>query len=432
MPDRGPGSSLRAAVVLITTVTRSAGKPAALRAAPVYAALAIVASVLFGKNGIYPKDVVAAADQFAGVRLGLWAGWLVALTPAARALLAAERLAYLRWLPVSRGWILATWTALLLGLELPWLILWWAGGDPATGLALWMLTAAGHACLARPARSARDRVITAAALAGMVALVLVAPRALHPAWTFAAAAAGLTLALPRTWTHGLEHVAVSMRTRLPTRPVLALMAIYIRGLLRTRGSILVRALSLIVLGAGFTTLVRDANDLDPAGLASFSAVITTILFPLALGGLIAPMLDTERALGWLLDSTATPGDTRIAARTLAAGGLAAGYGVIYGGLVTWWAGLPAALAGRVALGAVAMAIAMALIALRAARWAERGVERRGQRDGERPGVDIDGNRVVVAMVGAILGSLMAIGWLGDLAIAMLTAVALAVVWEKTP
>ena len=421
-------------------VARTSGRPAALRATPVYAALAIIAAVLFGQNGIYPRDVVTAAEQFPGVRVALWIAWIIALTPAARALLDAERLAYLRWLPVANPVIWTTWTALLLAIELPWLLLWWAGGGTATGLAAGLVASAGHACLARPARSARDRAVTAAALVGLLALISATSAGQHPVWWLAAAAACWVLAIPKTWAHGLEHVVLGIGTRLPARPVLALTAVYTRGLLRTRSSVLLRALALVGLGAGFATLVHRANELGADGLASFSAGITAVVFPLALSGLITPIVDTERALGWLLDSTATPRDTRIAARILATTGLAAGQGMIYSALVTWWAALPAALAGRIALGAVAMAVAMALFALRAARWAQRGTGAQGRtsRSGRESnslddhGGELDGNRIVVAMVAAILAALIAIGWFGDLAIAALATVALAMVWDKAP
>ena len=85
---------------LARVLTRAAGPPALLRAAPPFAALLLFVAVIFGGNGMRPRDLCAVAASSVAVRAALWAAWLLVTAPAARALLETPSTFFLRALPV--------------------------------------------------------------------------------------------------------------------------------------------------------------------------------------------------------------------------------------------------------------------------------------------------------------------------------------------
>src|SRR5690349_14877105 len=80
------------AMVLAIAVT--GGRAAVQRAAPLVMGIAVVSVVLFGGQGMNAADLVALAARTPILRVSLWGLWLLAQTPAARALL-GERSALL-------------------------------------------------------------------------------------------------------------------------------------------------------------------------------------------------------------------------------------------------------------------------------------------------------------------------------------------------
>jgi hypothetical protein len=64
-------------VALAWVLTRAAGPPALLRAAPPFAALFLLVAVAFAGNGMRPRDLCAVAASSPAVRAALWTGWLL-------------------------------------------------------------------------------------------------------------------------------------------------------------------------------------------------------------------------------------------------------------------------------------------------------------------------------------------------------------------
>src|SRR5687768_194070 len=88
----------------------TAGRAALQRALPLYVALAIGASIVFGGNGLSPATLAELSARSWPFRVALHLGWALASLPAVQALLATESTFLFRALPVSRlAWL--GWTA---------------------------------------------------------------------------------------------------------------------------------------------------------------------------------------------------------------------------------------------------------------------------------------------------------------------------------
>src|SRR5688500_417133 len=88
-------------LLLLLTHARAAAPATLRRALPVFAALALVGMVFFGKQAVTAHDVTSLADANPLGRAGLWLLWLLPLAPAAHALLDPPGLTYLRTLPIA-------------------------------------------------------------------------------------------------------------------------------------------------------------------------------------------------------------------------------------------------------------------------------------------------------------------------------------------
>ena len=430
-------------MALVACVARSAGGPALRRAGPVYGALAIVLAVPLGSRyGMRPKDVAEAADLVVGVRLALWLLWLALLAGAARALFRTEGLRYVRWMPIARWQVWAAQAFIMLALELPWVALWGLGSGLDAGLAAGLGAAAAHVGLGMTVRNRLDSALTWAGLVGLAALIAVDPA---PIWLIGAGAVTLAVAVPAAWARAPEGNARRRPVWMPSRPIPALVVTYLRGVARARGSNLLRAAFAICLGAGLMALLARANSLEISELAVYSAAVASVTLSLATAGLAGPVIESERALGWIAATAGLTHNARLAARALATAGLGGSCGLLYGLLVIWWADLSAPAAARIAAGAVAMGYAMSLFASRASRWAERAARENargkddrageledrsaGQRDAQ-PDARIESGRVSAAMIVAVILAWVAITWLDDLACLGLAALATALLWER--
>src|SRR5690242_7946399 len=107
--------------------TRAVVGPAMRRAMPVWIGAGIVGAVVFGPNGMPPRDLTRLARANAAVAAVLGVTWLLLFLPSARVLLRAEAGGFLRSLPHPRRAPAAIAAAMLVVLQLPWLALWLAG-----------------------------------------------------------------------------------------------------------------------------------------------------------------------------------------------------------------------------------------------------------------------------------------------------------------
>jgi hypothetical protein len=198
----------------------------------------------------------------------LAATWFLMFVPIARLVVRADPAAYLRALPGPTAAPIAIAAAALLGLQLPWLVLWTAG-QGLRGLALVGALTVPIAVLARWRPPP--------------------PRAGWPRWSGA-------------------------------RP--ALTAIYVRALRRRAGDAILRGVGLAVLAGAAAGLVVRNNQLagqDAAVLAT--GVIAVVALP-AQVGLLSTLADAYRASGWLTATLGVSGAARVAA-------LAAAVAVVY-------------------------------------------------------------------------------------------------------
>ncbi len=168
---------------------RAVAQPAWRRTGAVWAALAIIASIVMGPTGLRPSTVVDLLWHSPAAAAVLAALWLALLHPPARILLRAEAAAYLRTLPPPRlaPALPAGHLALM---QLPPLALFVAGGKEGGGVGIWLGLTALSALLGSlrwpPRRIAEPRWKSGVrALAAVLAHRLVADDALLRGLAFA-------------------------------------------------------------------------------------------------------------------------------------------------------------------------------------------------------------------------------------------------------
>ena len=271
--------------------------PAWRRAVAAWIGCGIVAAVVFGPTGMHANDLTGLALHDPGVGVVLGATWLLVFVPTARVLVRAAPAHYLYSLPGDpRGARLVAALALI-GLQLPWLVLWTVG-EHLLGLAIVLAMTAVIAGLARwrpPALRARRCA----------------------------------------WRHGGE----------------ALRAVHLRALARRAGDALVRGAGLSVLaGAAAGLLVRN-NQLDgePAGVLGAS-IIAIVAIPAQIGASLVT-LGAYRETAWIAAAFGIAPRTRITALVFAiaivhlgAAAIAVGAATVVAGPSPWLAVLVAAVA----------------------------------------------------------------------------------------
>jgi hypothetical protein len=275
----------------VATWTRAVVGPAARRAGAVWIGSGIVAAVVFGGNGMQPRDLTQLAWRVPGVGVLLAVTWILLLLPTARVLVRAEGASYLRSLPHARLAIpLIALTALVV-LQLPWLALWLLG-DGVRGAAV---------------------VVGTTACLGTVS-------------TFA--------------------TSMSVVAKVDTVP--AVLALALR---RRAGDALVRGVGLAVLAGVAAGLIVRNNQLGGADAAVVgTAVITVVLVPAQVGPLLV-LLDAHRRLTWLAASTGISELRRIAALAIVtvgvyvlAAAIAATAAIVAFGATPWLAAMTIAVA----------------------------------------------------------------------------------------
>lgn len=222
--------------------------PASRRAGPSWLGCALVAGLVFGGNGMHPRDLTGLALHHPGVGGVLAITWILIFMPTARVLVRGDLATYLRSLPAPRFSPPLLAAAALLALQLPWLALWIVG-EGLRGLAV----------------------------VGALTLVIV----------------GCATIRPRPSTLGWP----AWRSQLA-----ALRAIYLRALARRAGDALVRGVGLAVLAGVTGGLFVRNNGLVDGGAATLGAsVIAIVLVPAQVGPLVV-LVEAHRATGWLASS----------------------------------------------------------------------------------------------------------------------------------
>ncbi len=128
--------------------TRAVVVPAWRRALAAWIGCAIVAAVVFGPTAMHPADATGLALHNLGAGLVLGVTWLFVFLPTARVLVRAEPAAFLASLPGAPRRARLVTAAALIGLQLPWLVLWTLGEGPR-GVAIVVANTAVIATLAR-------------------------------------------------------------------------------------------------------------------------------------------------------------------------------------------------------------------------------------------------------------------------------------------
>lgn len=341
---------------LTRALTRSAGAAAFRAAGPLYAGIAVVAAILFGPHGMSAADAVTALDGSTPLRLGLWAGWLLAATPAARLVFETPDTFYLRALPVPRWKFCAVHAAHLAALQAPWILLHARGGGWQAAAGATSLSVGGHALLC--ARTVRPQEVAAG---GLLLLAASQARMLEIPAGIAAAVIGTRSAFRRA----PERRARRKASRVCGPAVVALALSYLVAVPRQAPAAIVRALLVTAAGAAFAGLAVRNNQLaDPGAIAAVSLGVLTTFTIIATGGIDRAVAAAERATGWILASTGT---ARAMQRAAAAGAVslwAAACGLLHGIAVAAGLGVGAGLvAGLVTLGAGWAAATAAIIAL---------------------------------------------------------------------
>jgi hypothetical protein len=283
--------------------TRAVVVPAWRRALAAWIGCAIVAAVIFGPTAMHPADLTGLALDDPGVGLVLGATWLLIFVPTARMIVRAVPAAYLYSLPGDPRAARVVAGAALVGLQLPWVVLWLLG-EGVRGLA-----------------------VVGATTVAIVALARWRPPSVHarvPAW--------------RTGGQALR-------------------GIHLRALRRRAGDALVRGAGLAVLaGAAAGLLIRN-NALvgEPAGVLGAS-IIAVVLVPAQLGAALVT-LGAHRETAWMAQAFGLARSTRVAALVaaitlvhVAAAALAVGAAMIIAGPNAWLPVLALAIAVGTALG----------------------------------------------------------------------------------
>lgn len=280
--------------------------PAWRRAAAIWGGAAVIAAVVFGPTGLFPSDVTRLALGYPVVGLVLGLTWLLVFLPIARLLVRADAASFLRSLPSPRAALLALRAAVLVGLQLPWLVLW-SAGDGIRGFAI--------------------------VVAATMPIVVVASWRASP---------------PRTrwpaWRSGGQ----------------ALRAIYLRALRRRASDAILRGAGLAILAGLTAGLVVRNNQLTGAAAAQLgAAVLAVMLVPAQVGALIV-LLDAHRQSAWLAAALGIGTGTRVIALILAIAAvhlIAAALAVVSSTLVI---GVHAPTSGWLALACATTAIGAAL------------------------------------------------------------------------
>lgn len=291
--------------------TRAVIGPAYRRAFAVWAGCAIIAAIIFGPTAMHPRDITRIALHEPGALIVLGGTWLLVFAPIARALLHADEARYLRSLPSPPITPRLVQLGAIVGLQLPWLALWFIG-EGVRGLALFAASTGIVVAVAwwRPSRRARGT----------------------PRWSS-------TLA--------------------------ALRGVYFAALGRRAGDALVRGAGLAIFAGLAGGLFVRNNALATEHAARIAASVIAMMTVPAQVGVLGVLLDAHVRSTWLADSLGISSSTRALALaiTLALLHIAAALLAIAGASIVLLTAAPVAYANLPELVATAAPSTIAWIAL---------------------------------------------------------------------
>lgn len=373
---------------LIAVLARTSGAAALRRALPTYLGLFVLAVIFFAGYGVRSSDVVALAQGSPPTRIALLAAWLLLALPGARALIEAPSAFLIRTWPIPRARLLGVTTAMLVLIELPWLLLWFKGGGVVAGTAATVLALGGHGLLLARPRGAAE---IAAALLWLVAVAILS----RPALALLASAPALVLAVRRAFIAAPERSGVRRTgrwVRAGRSTVVAMTEMHLATIVRAQRPALLRAIWFTAGGTLLAGLVTANNGItEPDQVRAIWRTAAALAIGWGAAGLVGGIQRALRQAAWLLDVHGVPAFTRRFASALALAGLGAILGAIAGATLgqvsPLRAGVTLALDGGLA------GIAGATTAALAGRWAFHGAGR-------------DSARLLLAMVvgGAILAA----------------------------
>lgn len=301
--------------------------PVALaRGTPVLIVCLLLAAVVLGGTGVQASDVADGFVQNRVFRLGAAALWGALWAPALRALFSAPGLDYARSLRPGATAVSAALALPVTLLQLPWLLLFAAGGRPLTGLGSAAAIALGLCMLVVP----RSRWgLRGEALLGFSTAAVAL-------WfgggLLLLAAVALAFSLWRTWLASAEASHGRRRPRVFGGRWVALVCAHGLRMARAEKGPLARALAVSFLAAVFVGLAA-ANNVFADG-AELTRWLVAALCPAAVaacGTLALAVQRSEAALHWVLVSTAVPPRARyLASFACIAGGSALLHGAALG------------------------------------------------------------------------------------------------------
>lgn len=312
---------LRLARVYASLSIRAAGP----LGAPLFLGMFVVAFIAFGPTGMRAADLVFTLRKSPPLALALWMGWLVLAFPVARLSLVPPSSLYLRWLPAPRAVLYASAAACALVVELPWMILFGRAEGIVSGLTAGLGAVALHAAvMTRPmgmvhVMSAFGWAISAFYPSVIVALVSAC---------FAAVIA-VKLAIDRA-PEVVAKARGAMRSRAPE---IALAMAHLSYLFRKEPAVLGRSFVLSILAGLSFPLAARGHDLEtPSQLGALALGLAALAISLAMSGIAAAVIRSERLLAWLCDASGTSVQARVAASVLAVSAMGAASGVFLGGI----------------------------------------------------------------------------------------------------
>ena len=291
--------------------------PAARRATPVWIGAAIAGGVLFGPNGMDPRDLTEAIRAAPAIGVVLAAAWLLLIGPVGRVLVRAPGTDYLRSLPAPRGARWAIAAAGAVAVQAPWALLWGKGEGVAAGAAAAAVAA----------------VITL--VAGVVPAPVLRPRA--PRWR-------------RRWW--------------------AAAAVHARGIARTAGASLVRGAGLALLGGAVAGAIVRVNALAGAAAVTYAGAVVAVLVAIGLAGAIAAVADAELRIDGLARATGI-GDARAGGVAFVLAMIGAALGAIAGAAAAGLGGADAVTSIALLAAAIGLGVGLGLAGARLATHARR-------------------------------------------------------------
>lgn len=278
---------------LFVLVLRTAGRAAFARAALLYLAIAMVSMIVFAPNAMMASDVTDLAQSSIGFRIVLWSVWLLAATPAARAVLCEPSLFWWRSLPIPRLFFYVAQGLVLALAELPLAILYARGERPLAGIAVLCVNMSLHSLWVSRSRDLPSWIVLfGLPLAVCLPLplpVLLPLSLLCVVWS-----------LPRAFLAAPHHLLVTHRPAVLGPALLALALTYLVTLWRAHAALFVRACLLLLCGALISFLALRNNQITSASLQNtISLGVLSVTLLLGLSGLAGPVVRCAQHADWL-------------------------------------------------------------------------------------------------------------------------------------